>query len=406
MHLDASSCVHMHMQSATCKGKGGIWQLCRQKLMSMTWMTWTKSACEPVSLLSETCHSKLLRAKSGKKSTKYLAATPSVGTSGGSSAQFGQRCTCFRFYHVDLWHETSVVLTPLGDIWLGFTASMGPDVQRNANVSPKFHTYKNDILRGTKSAWLVSSFLLETGAMCGAAVYKVTSTGHQQHVRGNGKSMIFWRMWNHRSTGRYCPDSDPFSTSQYFWPKHRHSFCSESVSVNVMSCPGTTWGVQIHLSKKNIRGQRMTRVVYKSRKFGSLVFMTFIQMAWNDTIQSVPGWCSRKQHSCRLSERQLGRVGKKKQQPGNERKLAGVLSTLSKVCMVPSSQPNSRSPWNWYWWPFASKLSSLTSNVLTDISIRKTMANDPTKVVYLHEFQSSLQFNTQKYPTTRLNRLL
>ena len=34
--------VHMHMQSAdrpvtvTCKGKGGIWQLCRQKLMSMT----------------------------------------------------------------------------------------------------------------------------------------------------------------------------------------------------------------------------------------------------------------------------------------------------------------------------------------------------------------------------------
>ena len=40
--LDALSCVHMHMQSldcpvtATCKGNGGIWQLCRQKLMSMT----------------------------------------------------------------------------------------------------------------------------------------------------------------------------------------------------------------------------------------------------------------------------------------------------------------------------------------------------------------------------------
>ena len=27
-------------------------------------------------------------------------------------------------------------------------------------------------------------------------------------------------------------------------------------------------------------------------------------MAWNDTIQNVHGWCSRKQHSCGLSERQ------------------------------------------------------------------------------------------------------
>ena len=58
----------------------------------------------------------------------------------------------------------------------------------------------------------------------------------------------------------------------------------------------------------------MTGVVYKSRKFGAQVFWTFIQVAWNDTIQSVHGWCSRKQHSCRLSERQeIGTVkgGKK-----------------------------------------------------------------------------------------------
>ena len=32
-------------------------------------------------------------------------------------------------------------------------ASMGPDVQRNANVSPKIHIYKNDILRGNGMTW-------------------------------------------------------------------------------------------------------------------------------------------------------------------------------------------------------------------------------------------------------------
>ena len=72
-------------------------------------------------------------------------------------------------------------------------ASMGPDVQRNANVSPKLHVYKNDILRGTTAR--LGSFLLETGgARCslvqdqGETVVPYTtptSTGQQQHVHGN-----------------------------------------------------------------------------------------------------------------------------------------------------------------------------------------------------------------------------
>ena len=35
----------------------------------------------------------VLRAKGGKTSTKYVAANPNVGISGGSSAQTGHTCT-------------------------------------------------------------------------------------------------------------------------------------------------------------------------------------------------------------------------------------------------------------------------------------------------------------------------
>ena len=175
---------------------------------------------------------------------------------------------------------------------------MGPDVQRNANVSPKLHIYKNDILRGATSAWL-GSLLLEPA---GETVVPYTKPLRRRQM--HGFLTYVETTWN-KINGSYCPDSDPFSTFQFCWPKHRYSFCSESVSVNVMSCPGTTWGVQIHLSKQNIRGQRMKGVLHKSRNFGAQVFWTFLQvLAWNDTIQSVHGWCSRKLYSCRLSERQ------------------------------------------------------------------------------------------------------
>ena len=96
-----------------------------------------------------------------------------------------------------------------------------------------------------------------------------TSSTHTWQRQMHG-FLICGTTWT-KINGSYCPDSDPFSTFQFCWPKHRYSFCSESVSVNVMSCPGTTWGVQIHLSKKNIRRQRMTGVLHRSRKFGPQV---------------------------------------------------------------------------------------------------------------------------------------
>ena len=41
-----------------------------------------------------------LRAKGGKTSTKYVAANPNVGISGGSSAQIGHTCTWYSCYQL------------------------------------------------------------------------------------------------------------------------------------------------------------------------------------------------------------------------------------------------------------------------------------------------------------------
>ena len=94
----------------------------------------------------------------------------------------------------------------------------------------------------------------------------------------------------------------------------------------------------------------MMGAVHKSIKFGPQISYTFILRPETTPFRAfmvgAPG-SNIPAGICGLSERQLigtAKGGKKKKQPGNERKLAGVLSMLSKVCMVPSSQVNSRSP--------------------------------------------------------------
>ena len=124
------------------------------------------------------------------------------------------------------------------------------------------------------AAWL-GSLLLETA---GETVVPYAKPLRQQDI-----NKIYTWQWQMHGFLTYVETTDqpgvivltltPFRPSNFCWPKHRYSFCSESVSVNVMSCPGTTWGVQIHLTKKNMRGQRsMTGVLHKSRKFGPQVF--------------------------------------------------------------------------------------------------------------------------------------
>lgn len=46
-----------------------------------------------------------LDAKGGKTSTKYVAPTPNVGASGGTSAQLGQRCTWINEFKTFVFHS-------------------------------------------------------------------------------------------------------------------------------------------------------------------------------------------------------------------------------------------------------------------------------------------------------------
>ena len=54
---------------------------------------------------------------------------------------------------------------------------MEPDIQRNANVSPKIHIYKNDILRGNGMTW--QRVKLETA---GETVVPYTKPLRQQDI--------------------------------------------------------------------------------------------------------------------------------------------------------------------------------------------------------------------------------
>ena len=202
-------------------------------------------------------------------------------------------------------------LTPLGDIWLDWSyksnsSIYGPDVQGNASASPKIHIYKNDILRGATSAWLVN-LLLKTA---GETVVPYTKPLRQQDINNidmataNAWFFNVWKPHETRSTGSYCPDSDPFSTFQFFGqsidtPSARNLSLSTSCRARapLEECK-STW-VKTYVA--NVWRVWFTSREISDRKF----FMTFIQVAWNDTIQSVHGWFSRKQHSCQLSERQL-----------------------------------------------------------------------------------------------------
>ena len=99
-------------------------------------------------------------------------------------------------------------------------ASMEPDIQRNANVSPKIHIYKNDILRGSGMTW---QLVTRNCGWNGGPVYEATPTTGHQHIYTWQQQMLgFLRMWKPhepRSTGTYCPDSDPFSTFQFLLAK-------------------------------------------------------------------------------------------------------------------------------------------------------------------------------------------
>ena len=70
-----------------------------------------------------------LHAKGGKTSTKYVAPTPNVGASGGSSAQLGQRCTWINEFKTFVFHShkllsystdiSSISFFPAG-VWVSF----------------------------------------------------------------------------------------------------------------------------------------------------------------------------------------------------------------------------------------------------------------------------------------------
>ena len=249
-------------------------------------------------------------------------------------------------------------------------ASMEPDIQRNANVSPKIHIYKNDILRGNGMTW---QLVTRNCGWNGGPVYEATPTTGHQHIYTWQRQMHGFLTYVETTWNKINQE-----ILSWLWPLFDLPIFV-GLSIDTPSAPNlslsTSCRVRAPLEECKSTWVRKTyvanvwRVCFTSRENSERKFFG-PSFKWPETTplrafmvgapgSNIPaGWVNDKKLAL------LIRVGKKKQ-PGNERKLAGVLSTLSKVCMVPSCQANSRSPWNWYWWPFASKLSSLTSDIMT-----------------------------------------
>ena len=185
-------------------------------------------------------------------------------------------------------------------------ASIGPDVQGNASASPKIHIYKNDILRGATSAWLVN-LLLKTA---GETVVPYTKPLRQKEMKKKKKTWqrqmhgfltcveTTWNKINRELLSRLWPlfDLPIFVGQSIDTPSARNLSLSTSCRARapLEECK-STW------VRKTYVANVVWRVWFTSREISDRkFFMTFIQVAWNDTIQSVHGWFSRKQHSCQL----------------------------------------------------------------------------------------------------------
>ena len=199
------------------------------------------------------------------------------------------------------------------------------------------------------------------------------------------RRQILWRLtyvettWN-KINGCYCHDSDPFWPSN-LRPKHRYS-----VSVNVMSCPGTTWGVQIHL-RNNSKHTWPTydRCCSQVEKIRSASFLD-LHSSGLKRHHSERSWLVLQEAIFLRAEWTTTRKGGKKEASAWRWKEVSrsPVNTLQSLYgpVFPSE------------FSIAMKLVLMTICIkailldlqYSDISIRKTMANDPTKVDCRHEF--------------------
>ena len=171
------------------------WLLCRQKNMSMTWMTWmtwtkfvNQFSFSPKHVTPSCFGPNLGRNQPNiwlqrQVWALQVAALHNLGKDAPVSDSIMATCDMKPlFFKLHLVTSDSIGPTNLT------AASMEPDVQRNANVSPKIHIYKNDILRGIGMTW---QLVTRNCGWNGGHVHEASpTTGHQQHILGNGKCMV------------------------------------------------------------------------------------------------------------------------------------------------------------------------------------------------------------------------